>query len=744
MSTISNAAASTVGVPQDEPADAWLQHIYAAIAGAIIVVDPTGTVVWANAAAGAIAGIPAHALTGVRLVDQPWLIHDVADQDLPSTERPIPRAIATGKPQRRFMMRLIRNVDSQTRWLLLDAVPLLDPRGAVRQVVVSGIEMTAQRQAEDELRRSEERFRALTEHSTDLVSIIDASGVFTYVSPSFSRLLGVEPATLLGVSGFDAIHPDDHARLHGALEAAHGQGGLTPMVTFRRRHALTGAWHDLETVGNNQLDNPAIRGIILNSRDVTARKEMEQRLLTDRRLEREEVAQAVHDGPVWLLNELRGLLAPGALVDLSAVRAKANELEHSLRTTVLSGAASSVLSVWGLPDALRDLVAQFTPNATAAGCALVVDVDEDVATLSKNDGFVLHHIARQALMNAIQHSRARQIMVRLWADGETVALEVRDDGIGMPAEWRSTMRPGHRGLRTAVDLVGSLSGASLEIDAGPGGAGTILRARIPFRRGSPPGEPDARRRGGLAATETGQLEGGDDRIGASIRILIADDQAVVRDGVRRVLEEDPDIVVVGEADTGTDAVRLAHDLRPDLVLLDIQMPGRNGLQAAADIRERLASPPRLLVLSGYWDEVSVRHARAAGVQGYLLKTATGVCVRQAVRDVMDGAMVMDADVRRIMDRQSYDARGRFAQYANGAVELTTAEQDMLEWMMRGVTYAQIAKETQHSISTINSHVQHVCEKLGVRTRLEAVSKALVMGLLRLPDEPVDSLVAEER
>lgn len=258
----------TVSVPPGVPTDSWLQDIYAAIAGAIIVVNPSGTVVWANAAAGDIAGVPGGALVGVRLVDQPWLIHDAGDQDLPSTERPIPHAISTGQPQRRFMMRLIRNVDKQTRWLLMDAVPLLDVQGRVQQVVVSGIEMTAQRQAEDELRTSEERFRALTEHSTDLVSIIDENGVFTYVSPSFASL-GVEPAALIGVSSFEAIHLDDRPQLYAALEAARAHGGLAPMVTFRRRHAVTGVWHDLETVGNNQMDNPAIRGIVLNSRDVT-------------------------------------------------------------------------------------------------------------------------------------------------------------------------------------------------------------------------------------------------------------------------------------------------------------------------------------------------------------------------------------------------------------------------------------------------------------------------------------------
>jgi len=474
------SSVQTVSAPGGISADTWLQYIYAAIAGAIIVVDPSGTVVWANDAAGEIAGIPASALVGVGLVNQPWLIHDAADQDLPSKERPIPRAIETGQPQRRFMMRLIRNIDKQTRWLLMDAVPLLDAQGVVQQVVVSGVEMTAQRQVEDELRTSEERFRALTENSTDLVSIIDENGVFTYVSPSFAQL-GVAPASLVGVSGFDAIHPDDHPPLNAALEATRRQGGLTPMVAFRRRHAITGAWHVLETVGNNQFDNPAIRGIILNSRDVTARKEMEQRLLTDRRLEREEVAQAVHDGPVWLLNELRRLLAPGSMIDMAAVRAKAAELEQALRTTVLSSAASSVLSQWGLPDALRDLAAQFAPTAASGGCTVVVDVDDAANALPKNEGFVLHHIARQALMNAIQHSRARQIMVRLWIEDEIVALEVRDDGIGLPRDWRAMMRPGHRGLRNALDLVSSLSGASLEVEAESQEMGTVIRARVPFR-----------------------------------------------------------------------------------------------------------------------------------------------------------------------------------------------------------------------------------------------------------------------
>jgi PAS domain S-box-containing protein len=710
-------------VPSGVPTDIWLQHIYAAIAGAIIVVDPSGTVVWANDAAGDIVGVPGGALVGVRLVDQPWLIHDAGDQDLPSAERPIPRAISTGQPQRRFMMRLIRNVDKQTRWLLMDAVPLLDVQGMVQQVVVSGIEMTAQRQAEDELRTSEERFRALTEHSTDLVSIINENGVFTYVSPSFANL-GVEPAALIGVSSFEAIHLDDRPQLYAALEVAREHGGLAPMVTFRRRHAVTGAWHDLETVGNNQIDNPAIRGIVLNSRDVT-----------DRRLEREEMAQAVHDGPVWLVNDLVRLLSLGGMIDMAAVRAKVRgggvPAHHDpLRCGILRPLAlGTTRCATGPGYATR-------PTAAREGCTIIVDVDDAAGALAKNEGFVLHHIARQALMNAIQHSQAQQILVRLWVDGEIVALEVQDDGIGMPTDWSATVQPGHRGLRNAFDLVTSLSGASLALKIGPNGTGTVIQARVPFRREAGPAKttPDpGAADGGVARTRDATVP---------IRVLIVDDQSIVRDGVRRLLEEDACITVVGEAATGPEMLRLAEEHLPNIVLLDIQMPGLNGLKAGMALRERVRPSPRLLVLSGYWDEVCVRHAREVGVEGYLLKTATGVYLRQAVHDVMTGVQVIDPEVQHIMDRQIYDARGRFAQYANGATELTAAEQEMLEWMMRGGTYSDIATATQHSLGTVNSHAQHICEKLGVRTRVEAVRKALVMGLLRLPEsaEPLQEVL----
>jgi len=162
---------------------------------------------------------------------------------------------------------------------------------AVGGIVINSRDVTARKTAEDALRASEERFHALAAHATDLVSLLDRDGTIRYASPSHLPLLGYTPADLEGTDAFARIHPQDTERIRDLFARNMREGGTGTRYEMRYRHA-DGSWRTLEAVGVNRLDDPAVRGFIVNSRDITERKQVEEAL----------AHQALHDGLTGLPN----------------------------------------------------------------------------------------------------------------------------------------------------------------------------------------------------------------------------------------------------------------------------------------------------------------------------------------------------------------------------------------------------------------------------------------------------------
>lgn len=206
----------------------------------------------------------------------------------------------------------------------------------------------------------------------------------------------------------------------------------------------------------------------------------------------------------------------------------------------------------------------------------------------------------------------------------------------------------------------------------------------------------------------------------TVRVLLAEDHAVVREGTRQIVEADPAIEVVGEASDGAEVVALASRLRPDVVLLDLHMPVLNGIEAA---RRIVADAPdaRILVLSAYDDEDYVSAALDAGASGYLLKSAHGHEVVAAIHAVAEGQVVMDARLaRRALRRR--DSR---------AVDVPTArELEVLRLAARGLRTKDIAAELGTSPRTIEAHFTSIFNRFGVTTRTEAVMHAAARRWIR--------------
>jgi DNA-binding NarL/FixJ family response regulator len=215
----------------------------------------------------------------------------------------------------------------------------------------------------------------------------------------------------------------------------------------------------------------------------------------------------------------------------------------------------------------------------------------------------------------------------------------------------------------------------------------------------------------------------------TIRLLIADDQELVRAGFAAILARQPDIEVVGEAEDGRAAVARSEELRPDVVLMDVRMPHVDGIEATRRV-VALPSAPRVLMLTTFDLDEYVYDAMKAGASGFLLKDVHRDELAGAVRTVARGdALLAPAITCRLIEdfvRRPPPARGRPARFA----DLTERELEVLTLIARGRSNAEIGQDLFLSEATIKTHVTRVLQKLAVRDRVQAVIAAYENGLIR--------------
>lgn len=215
-----------------------------------------------------------------------------------------------------------------------------------------------------------------------------------------------------------------------------------------------------------------------------------------------------------------------------------------------------------------------------------------------------------------------------------------------------------------------------------------------------------------------------------IRVLLADDHAVVRKGIREFLEEDGGVAVVAEAADGAEAVRLADELRPAVAVLDVQMPGVNGIEATRQIKA--AHPEiRVLILTAYDEDPYVFALLRAGADGYILKNADPDDLVAAVKTVAAGGKVLAPDVAAKVIAQV--TTGKPAAAAGQVEPLTERELEVLRLAAQGLTNKAIAAELGLSDRTVQGHLANIYGKLAVASRTEAVTRALKLGWLVLDD-----------
>jgi DNA-binding NarL/FixJ family response regulator len=212
----------------------------------------------------------------------------------------------------------------------------------------------------------------------------------------------------------------------------------------------------------------------------------------------------------------------------------------------------------------------------------------------------------------------------------------------------------------------------------------------------------------------------------TIRVLLADDQPLVRTGLRMILSTEPDLEVVAEAADGRAAIDACTELAPDVVLMDVRMPGVDGIEATRAVTA-LDDPPRVLVLTTFDLDEVVYDALRAGASGFLLKDAPEERLVTAIRVVAEGGSLFAPSVTRRLIEE-------FAQRApRSSVDLsalTEREQEVLRLVARGLSNAEIAAELWVSENTVKTHVARLLMKLGVRDRVQAVVAAYESGVVR--------------
>jgi DNA-binding NarL/FixJ family response regulator len=215
------------------------------------------------------------------------------------------------------------------------------------------------------------------------------------------------------------------------------------------------------------------------------------------------------------------------------------------------------------------------------------------------------------------------------------------------------------------------------------------------------------------------------------RILLVDDQPLLRTGFRMILSAEPDFVVVGEAGDGASSVEIARRLKPDVVLMDIRMPGMDGIQATRALAgPGVAEPIKVLILTTFGLDEYVVESLRAGASGFLLKDAPAEDLVEAIRIVAAGeALLAPSVTRRLLDRIASKLPPAHENVIPALSELTEREMEVLKLVARGLSNAEIAEKLVVSETTVKTHVSRILGKLDLRDRVQVVILAYETGLI---------------
>lgn len=424
--------------------------------------------------------------------------------------------------------------------------------------------------------------------------------------------------------------------------------------------------------------------------------------------ERQRVGQELHDGLCQSLAGIAALAAvlAGSLANAgSDLAASAAEIAGLLNKTMAEarelarGLSPVALNDAGLTAALETL-AHNVFRAHGAWCGFV----EDGCCPELQQETITHlvRIAQEAVRNAVTHGGAHEIEIRLTCVAGAGSLSIRDNGTGLPEQYRSE---GGIGLHTMSYRAHAIGG-SLTV-AAQSGRGVIVTCAFPLPSGS--GKAEA----------AGQTNGGR-QAGAPKALLVVDDHPVLCRGLTALINSEPGLAVQGTVGTRQAALEAVRGNKPDLVIIDLALGDDDGLDLIREIRTRYPDLPSL-VLSVYDEATHAERALGAGAQGYLNKQQLGETVVAAIHHVLAGKIYMSDELQRRL-AQHYIA-GRTLEPAPPAGSLSDRQLQVFRLIGRGRTTRQIAGILNRSVKTIESHISQIKNKLGIETAAELARRA---------------------
>ena len=551
------------------------------------------------------------------------------------------------------------------------------------------------------LGESEKRFRSLVQNVSDIIAVVDAQGTIRYESPSVEPVLGYSPEDMVGQNAFDYIHPDDLERAWSIFVEIMKRSGAGGPVEVRVRHA-DGSWRYLEATVNNLLSDPTVKGIVVNSRDMSERKQAEEKLREVREEERSRLARDLHDEALQDLTY--------ALTEVQLVQARSEEAELDHRLERAAGAL--MRAGQGLHGAIHDLRLPGDRDHTLAELLewlvelnrqsspereVELSIEEGpLPTLSKKTEAELLRIVREALVNARRHSKACHVRLTVGASGGKLWAEVSDDGRGFD----SAEAGGGMGIVGMRERALALGG-DLRIRSAPG-EGTTVRFELASKKDREESE--------------------------EVRILLVEDHASLRQAVASVFDREPGFTVVGQAGSLAEARGMLEKV--DVAIVDLALPDGYGGELIKEMRD--VNPHAMaLVLSAYFDRAQIARTVESGAAGVLHKSAGMDEIVEAVRCLRAGESLLPLEevvellrLAGVKREQEHEARQAIAQ-------LTPREREVLETLAEGLDGQEIAERLSISLRTERNHMASILAKLGVNSRLQALVFAVRHGVAKI-------------
>lgn len=613
--------------------------------------------------------------------------------------------------------------------------PLRDEWGAITGIMIHADDVTEEVRTRRRLEQLAAEHTATLNQMADGVIVVDTTGRVTFQNGAARQLLGIDAVGLPMDDCLEMIQLltlDGSPLPSGEMWLTRTLGAGEPLLNVERRVRCADGMEMIVQGSATPViaEDGSGYGAVFTFRDVTEQKRLEReraqhhRELTTRVLqaqedERKRIARELHDETVQDLTSLLINLdvAERHLQEtngdtanpLSRVRAIARRaldetraLAHSLRPPILDDV--------GLVAALEALGEEHTQTY---GMAVSVDAADEQSTVPLEPYLetVLFRVAQEALTNACKHGHGREVRICLDVGEELATLTVVDNGQGFDPQ-----QAGGSDCRGGLGLDGmreraALVGGNLDIASAPG-KGTRVTLHVPVVA-----------RSGDAPLQSADVSHPQKTAADVLRVVLVDDHAMVREGLKAILESHPNIRVIAEGEDGQHAVTLAERLMPDVVVMDIAMPNLNGLDATRQIKRRFPSV-KVLILTSHENRQYVTQIVKTGADGCLLKRSAGTELVTALETLRDGSRyVSPAVAGTVLD----DYRVRIDR--TGEDPLTEREREVVQLVAEGHTNHGIARKLGISIKTVETHRANVMEKLGAVDRTDLVKYAIRNGMI---------------